>query len=295
MKRDLIQFFSILKVGTQEEIRVAKKKVEKLWHGDRKNFEKNSTIALEQMKEFETIRNPKNQAAFVSGLNLFFLVLADTHFKELKDFVLKIICHPNGHVREQMRKTADWLYLSLSSRLHPFIYPEGKKLTRKQIIERQQARNEFAEYVKGLERLMEKYDDGSYDLIEYIDELKPSVYKSLQFLWYDLTRRSIYKNLHIPPATILAKRGEIEKELLALIRKTKSDITLNEIQNTIYDEVDFDDLSEVIRSFDSGSPYELENTIELLNDAWNYFPHRVLNGLCPIEVLMQNDKTELLN
>jgi len=295
MQKNLEDIFSILRNGNQEEVKTAKKRLDKLWHDDRKSFEKNSIIAFEQIKEFETIQNPKNQAAFVSGLSIFFLVLSDTHFKELKDFVLKVICHPDGHVREQMRRTADWLYISLSSRIDPFVYPKGKKLTQKQILEQLKAREEFAEYLKDLELLMEKYDDGSYDQVEYIDEMKPSVYKSLQLLWGDLTRGNTYKNLHIPSHEIISKRKELEKELSSILRKLESDFTLEEIQNIIYNEEEFDDLNQIIRMFDMGSPYELENIMEIINDAWNYFPHKILNGLCPAEVLIQNKQTKLLN
>lgn len=295
MKNELKHIFYILKNGTAEEVKIAKKIIDKLWHDDRENFEKNATFALEQMKEFDSIKNVKNQEAFVSGLSLFFLVLSDTHFKELKDFVLKVICHPHGHVREQVRKTADWLFMSLTSRIDPFVWPRGKKLTQKQISEQEEAKKEFKEYLNEIELLMEKYYERSYGRVKYVQSLKPSVYKSLQLLYSDLTRGNIHKKLHTPPPAILARREEIERELSTLILKTKSDITLLEIQDVIYEETDLDDLNDIIRMFDMGSPYELQNAIELLNDAWNYFPHRVLNGLCPAEIVNQSQQTKLLN
>ncbi|OGK15575.1 hypothetical protein A2690_02015 [Candidatus Roizmanbacteria bacterium RIFCSPHIGHO2_01_FULL_39_12b] len=295
MKEEFENIFSILKNGSQEEVKVAKKKLDKLWHGDSESFKKHAPIALKQLGEFDVIQNPKNQEAFISGLNLFFLALSDEHFKKLKDFVLKVICHQNGHVREQMRKTADWMYISLSSRIHPFVWPRGKKLTQKQIEEQEEAKKEFAEYLSDIESLMEKYYERSYGRVKYVSSLKPSVYKSLQLLLSDLTRGNLHKNLHTPPPVILAKREEIEKELSVLIKKTKSDITLDEIQDIIYEETDFEDLNDIIRAFDMGSPYELQNIIETLNEAWNYFPHRVLNGLCPAEIAHQSKQAKLLN
>lgn len=295
MKNELEHIFSILKNGTAEEIKIAKKRIDTLWHDDRKNFKKNAYLALEQMKEFDSIKNVKNQKAFVSGLSLFFLVLSDTHFKELKEFVSKVICHPHGHVREQVRKTADWLFLSLTSRINPFVWPKGKKLTKKQISEQEKAKNEFKEYLNEIELLMEKYYERSYGRVKYVQSLKPSVYKSLQLLFSDLTRGDIHKKLHISSPAILANREEIERELSTLILKTKCDISLEEIQDIIYDETDLDDLNDIIRMFDMGSPYELQNAIELINYAWNYFPHRVLNGLCPAEMVSQYKSTKLLN
>ncbi len=295
MQKELKDIFSILKNGTQEETKVAKKKIDELWRSDSKNFKKNVKIALEQLKEFHTIQNPKNQEALVSGLSLFFLVLSDTHFEELKNFVLEAICHPDGHVREQIRKTADWLYISLTSRIHPFVWPTGKKLTQKQTAEQEKAKLEFAKYLEELGLLIEKYDDGSYDSVEYIDEMRPSVYKSLQLLWSDLTRGDTYKNLQTPHPEIISKRKEIEKELSGIIEKSKSDFTLEEIQDIIYNETEMDDFHDVLRMFDTGSPNELENIIEILNDAWNYFPHKILNGLCPAEIFTQSKETKLVN
>lgn len=295
MQQELEDIFSILKKGTQEEIKDAKQRIDKLWKSDSKNFKKHAKIVIEQLKEFDRIQNPKNQEAFVAGLHLFFLVLSDTHFEELKNFVLKVIYHQNGHVREQMRKTANWLYISLSSRKHPFVHPEGKKLTHKQITEQEMAKIEYIEYLNDIELLMEKYDDGSYDSVDFIDELKPSVYKSLQFLYSDLTRGNLQKDLHTPSREILLKRKEIEKELSNILKEMNSDFTLKDIQDIIYNETETDDFHHIVRMFDTGSPYELENIMGIINDAWNYFPHKILDGLCPAEVLSQNQKAKIIN
>lgn len=295
MQKELKDIFSILKNGTQEETKDAKQRIDKLWKSDSKNFKKHAMIVIEQLKEFDKIQNPKNQEAFVAGLHLFFLVLSDTYFEELKNFVLKVICYPNGHVREQMRKTADWLYISLSSKIHPFVWPPSKKLTQKQITEREKAKREYIEYLNNIELLIEKYGEGSYDSVDFIDELKPSVYKSLQFLCSDLTRGNLLKDLHTPSREIISKREGIEKELPNILKKSKSKFTLREIQDTIYNETEMNDFHHLIRMFDTGLPYELENIIEILNDAWNYFPHKILDGLCPAEVLSQDQKTKVIN
>ena len=84
MRRELVSIFSVLKTGDQEELRFAKKRLDKLWHDNSKSFKKYAAIALKEMREFDSIQNTKNQEAFVSGLSLFFLVLSDAHFKELR-------------------------------------------------------------------------------------------------------------------------------------------------------------------------------------------------------------------
>ncbi len=40
--------------------------------------------------------------------------------------------------------------------------------------------------------------------------------------------------------------------------------------------------------FDTGQgAMELDNIIESINDAWNYFPHKVLDGLSPAEKILE--------
>jgi len=40
--------------------------------------------------------------------------------------------------------------------------------------------------------------------------------------------------------------------------------------------------------FDNGQGMpELSNILETLNDAWNYFPHKILGGLSPAEKLLE--------
>ena len=87
---------------------------------------------------------------------------------------------------------------------------------------------------------------------------------------------------------ILARRKEIEKELLEMLKKTKSDFGLDDIKEIIYNEDGRDSLIDIIAMFDTGQgAAELQNVLELLNDAWNYFPHKVIGGLSPVEKLLE--------
>jgi len=83
---------------------------------------------------------------------------------------------------------------------------------------------------------------------------------------------------------ILERRKEIEQDLLDFLKETKSDFGLDDIKGIIYNEDGQDDLTKVIAMFDTGQGLiELENILETINDAWNYFPHKCLSGLCPME------------
>jgi len=87
---------------------------------------------------------------------------------------------------------------------------------------------------------------------------------------------------------IFEKRKEIEQELLDFLKETKSDFVLDDIIEIIYNEDGQDSLTDVIAMFDTGQGLiELENIIETVNDAWNYFPHKILGGLSPAEKLLE--------
>ncbi|KKT28269.1 hypothetical protein A3G55_02885 [Candidatus Giovannonibacteria bacterium RIFCSPLOWO2_12_FULL_44_25] len=87
---------------------------------------------------------------------------------------------------------------------------------------------------------------------------------------------------------ILEKRKEIEKELLELLKETKSDFGLADIKDVIYNEEETDDMMKVVAMFDrGGDASELSNILELVSDAWNYFPHKIISGISPAEKLLE--------
>lgn len=85
---------------------------------------------------------------------------------------------------------------------------------------------------------------------------------------------------------ILQRRKEIEQELADLLKETESKFDLDDIKEIIYNEDGQDSLTDVIAMFDNGlGLVELENVLEIVNNAWNYFPHKTLGGLSPEEKL----------
>jgi len=93
---------------------------------------------------------------------------------------------------------------------------------------------------------------------------------------------------------ILERRKEIEQELVDMLKETKSDFSLDHIRDVIFHEEDNDDMMKAVAMFDrGGDASELSNVLELVTDAWNYFPHKVLGGISPAEKLLdyqQNNK-----
>ncbi len=90
---------------------------------------------------------------------------------------------------------------------------------------------------------------------------------------------------------ILTRRKEIERELIDMLKETKSDFSLQHVKDAIFDEEDNDDMMKVVAMFDrGGDASELSNILELVTDAWNYFPHESLGGVSPVEKSLEYEK-----
>jgi hypothetical protein len=84
---------------------------------------------------------------------------------------------------------------------------------------------------------------------------------------------------------ITEKRREIKVEFEELLVEHSSPFAFNHILDIIKYEDDTDDMMKIVRIFDRGNPMELENVLELATDAWNYFPHKILKGKSPAEMV----------
>ena len=83
---------------------------------------------------------------------------------------------------------------------------------------------------------------------------------------------------------IWERRKEIENEISEMLAETKSDFSLADVKYAIFNEEEQDDFMHVVAMFDrGGDASELSNVLELVTDAWNYFPHKALGGISPSE------------
>lgn len=288
------ELFENLATGTKDEIKEAKKQIEKIWREDHKLFDRAGEFMVGCIADFDFVSDAEHKAAVISGMNLFYLALADDHFDELKKFIVKNLQDPDGRVREAARKTGGWLFISLSARTEPHVYPEDTPLTGKQKNEQIIARKQYIDLAVELESLIDGQDDVDEDT-EYIDAMKPSVHKSLQLFWSRLTgspsyRRAVEQSRPIP-LEVFMKRKEIEGELENKLKEVKSDFDLEYIKQIIYEEDGADALTDVIMLFDTGQgTIELQDVLETINEAWNYFPHKILDGFSPAEKLSEYRK-----
>lgn len=87
---------------------------------------------------------------------------------------------------------------------------------------------------------------------------------------------------------VVKKREEIEREFSRRLKKISSPFGVEHIKDIIYYEKDDDDLMKIISIFDQGGgAKELDQILEIVNDAWNYFPHKSLDGLCPMDKIWE--------
>ncbi|MSR78925.1 MAG: hypothetical protein EXS59_02145 [Candidatus Taylorbacteria bacterium] len=87
------------------------------------------------------------------------------------------------------------------------------------------------------------------------------------------------------------RKKEIEQELVEMLQKTRSDFSLQHIKDVVFNEEDNDDMMTIVAMFDNGGgASEMENALEIASDAWNYFPHKALNGLSPAEMVLKSQK-----
>jgi len=80
-----------------------------------------------------------------------------------------------------------------------------------------------------------------------------------------------------------------------MLKETKSDFSLNHVKDVISHEEDNNDMMKVMAMFDRGGDVsELSNVLELVTDAWNYFPHEILGDISPAEKLLEHQKNKVL-
>ncbi len=173
-----------------------------------------------------------------------------------------------------------------------------------------------SEIAEKMKKEMDKYSEFDFKLMKK-EKLDPKVQGNFRFLMLEKSFRNkaltkeemkeikeelelsgmgdktvIYKDnidKNLTKESIAKRRKEIERAILNLLEKFESDFTLEEIKQVIYNEKNDNEFSKIISIFDKGQDSEkLKEILQLLNDAWNYFPHKCLGGLCPTEKMLEN-------
>jgi hypothetical protein len=95
------------------------------------------------------------------------------------------------------------------------------------------------------------------------------------------------------PIAIIGHRALTEARLAALLKHAGSAATVEEIKNIILNETSDKPASayfaNLVSLFDAPEgTMDLDAVLQVVEDAWNYFPHRSLSGQCPAELFAQH-------
>jgi len=79
-----------------------------------------------------------------------------------------------------------------------------------------------------------------------------------------------------------------------MFKETKSDFTFDHVRDAIFNEEDNDGMTKVVAIFNrDGDASKLSNVLELVTDAWNYFPCKVFGDTSPVEKLLDHQNKNL--
>ncbi len=188
MENPLKKYIDKIKTGKKEEIKEAQKQIEKYWHEvyipDRPRGEKEFSVFVEEIKNFDKIQDIDRKAKFISTLKWPFLVIGREYFEDFSEFILKYIQHPSGKIRQAVINVCFYLVIQVTWGVKggdkECFFDEEKK---KNIML-------FGRFVDKAEALLEKYYEPRFRPYKYISSLPPSVYKSLQKLIIEQILRS---------------------------------------------------------------------------------------------------------
>jgi len=300
----LIELIKDIKTGTAFEVKDAQKQLEKYWrkfdyefHNKRNN---EFSIYIDELNYFDQIEDDDHKAYFINSLKWVIMATDDNHFEKWVDFFILQIQNPSGKVRQAVLNAVDWLIIAIALDIK-WLPNSDHKIKSEQERQIRINKKRFGHFTFRIEELIDKYHEPKYNRYKYISSMPAGIYKSLQkMLMEHLLRSELYENEYksylnnnfpiscndnLSRNNFISDRQEIEKDLTNLLKTHNSELDLDYIKKIIYNENGQDDLTKIIVIFDRGRPDELQNILDLIMDAWNYFPHKKLGGKSPMKMI----------
>jgi len=304
MNTDLQKLISIIKTGSPTDVKLAQKQIEKIWRDscryDNNTKEQIFYVFLEELKLFSQIKDIDHQAYFINTLKWPLYFIGKKYFPDWSNFILTHIQHPSGKIRQAIIKASDYLIIDLQ-----LDFEYAAKTFRNKDLKIQDIKNiiandkkKFGYFVIALNDLIRQYYEPIFKKYKYINSLPTGVYKSLQILLANIFRSEFYEKIYqdflkelsfnesLKPNSdeILNKRQQISEQFEQIIQKTNSPLKFEDIKNIIYNESGRQDIQKIINNFQNINDFsELQQIVSLIMDAWNYWPHKNLGGLAPVE------------
>lgn len=293
------ELFKTILAGNQEVSRAAARDVRKRLYrsakSGRSEYGSIKKIIGAAPATYAKIIEPWRQENFVTSISvLYFLHDRDDRPDFLFPWLFQLLQHGNGNVRHAAVRMMEHELGTLTYHTRfpgersPFIglSPESAD----QILRALRV---------NLEELAGRSWKQAYEKFKYIDELPSGTYKSTRLILEcldDYCREAAPWPMSgltevEPMEKILKRRAEIEQELTEALKEAGSDFSLAHIIDAIYNEEGSDDVMKIVAMFDrGGDTMELENVLGLITEAWNYFPHKTLDGISPAEQILNYRK-----
>ncbi len=286
-----IKLFKAILSADKDVSRQAAREVRKFLYSSRSSqndLKSIASIVEDAPTEYAKIEDDWRQENFVMAVSvIYYLHNRENQPDFLFSWLFQLLQHKNGNIRHAAVRM-------VQSELGPLTYHirfPNEKLTRPEL-SKEKADGILLGLRANLSNLEENSWKNSYRKFKYIDELPSGTHKSVQLILSllddycsDVARTETQIE---SKQQILERRGEIEKELSDMLKKTGSGFWLKDIKELIYNGEDNNDFHRLIAMFDrGGDASELNNILELASNAWNYFPHKNLGGISPAEKLLQ--------
>src|ERR1035441_10004916 len=99
--------------------------------------------------------------------------------------------------------------------------------------------------------------------------------------------------IYLNATQLVEYRGLVEARISTLLKQARSSATLEDIKRAIPNESPTTGranyFADLLAMFDTPlSTIDFDASAAAVQEAWNYFPHRSLNGRCPAEIMMEN-------
>jgi len=284
------ELFNTILNADKEVSRKAAREVRKLVYGsgESEKYERIALIIENAPAEYVKIIEDWRQENFVMAISvMYFLHNRENQPDFLFPWLFQLLQHKNGNIRHSAVRMIEHELGALTCHIR---FP-GEKISRRELSPEQADQIIFG-LRTNLNNLAASSWKDSYRKFKYIDRLPSGTYKSIQLILSVLDDYCSEVNDNQgrveTKEQILERRKEIEQELLEMLKEAKSDFGLDDVKKIIYNEDGQNSLTDIIAMFDAGQgAAEFQNMLELVNDAWNYFPHEILGGISPAEKLLE--------